>query len=90
MRQCSLISSLGKCTPNLAQSYDGTPVHCQAIYACLAEKERRSGSMRTVGAYSGTLRFFGTLGKLPDYSKAKVGSTWIAIVVSAGFTLALV
>lgn len=39
----------------------------QALYAFLAEKERRSGSMRTVDAYSRTLqRFFGTLGKLPD------------------------
>ena len=39
----------------------------QAIYAFLAEKERRSGSMRTVLAYSGMLyRFFGTLGKSPD------------------------
>ena len=39
----------------------------QAIYAFLAEKERRSGSMPTVRAYSGMLyRFFGTLGKPPD------------------------
>ncbi len=39
----------------------------QAIYAFLAEKERRSGSMRTVQAYSGMLyRFFGILGKPPD------------------------
>ena len=39
----------------------------QAIYAFLAEKERRSGSLRTVVAYSGMLyRFFGTLGKPPD------------------------
>ena len=39
----------------------------QAMYAFLAEKERRSGSMRTVRAYSGMLyRFFGTLGKSPD------------------------
>ncbi len=39
----------------------------QAIYAFLAEKERRSGSRRTVEAYSRTLqRFFGTLGKPPD------------------------
>lgn len=38
----------------------------QAIYAFLAEKERRSGSMKTVRAYSGMLyRFFGTLGKPP-------------------------
>ena len=33
----------------------------------LAEKERRSGSMRTVRAYSGMLyRFFGNVGKQPD------------------------
>ena len=39
----------------------------QAIYAFLAEKERRSGSMRTVQAYSGMLyRFFGNVGKPPD------------------------
>ena len=39
----------------------------QAIYAFLAEKERRSGSMRTVRAYSGMLyRFFGNVGKEPD------------------------
>ena len=39
----------------------------QTIYAFLAEKERRSGSMRTVRAYSGMLyRFFGPLGKSPD------------------------
>ena len=39
----------------------------QTIYAFLAEKERRSGSMRTVQAYSRMLfQFFGTLGKPPD------------------------
>ena len=39
----------------------------QAIYAFLAEKERRSGSLRTVRAYSGMLyRFLVTLGKPPD------------------------
>jgi site-specific recombinase XerD len=39
----------------------------KAIYAFLAEKERRSGSKRTVDAYSRTLqRFFGTLGKTPE------------------------
>ena len=43
----------------------------QAIYAFLAEKERRSGSMRTVQAYSGMLyRFFGTVGKPPDQVNA--------------------
>ena len=38
-----------------------------ALYAFLAEKERRSGSMRTVQAYSTILQdFFGKLGKTPD------------------------
>jgi len=39
----------------------------QAIYAFLAEKERRSGSVRTVESYSRMLyRFFGANGKSPD------------------------
>ncbi len=39
----------------------------QTIYAFLAEKERRSGSMRTVETYSRMLfYFFGALGKPPD------------------------
>jgi len=39
----------------------------QAIYAFLAEKERRCGSGRTVQAYSRMLyHFFGALGKTPD------------------------
>jgi site-specific recombinase XerD len=39
----------------------------RALYAFLAEKERRSGSRRTVEGYSRMLQhFFGTLGKLPD------------------------
>lgn len=38
----------------------------QTLYAFLAEKERRSGSRRTVEAYSRMLyMFFGTLGKTP-------------------------
>jgi hypothetical protein len=47
----------------------GSDPNCwqQAIYAFLAEKERRSGSGRTVQAYSGMLfHFFGGLGKTPD------------------------
>ena len=37
------------------------------MYAFLAEKQRRSGSDRTVQGYSGMLRhFFGTLGRTPD------------------------
>ena len=39
----------------------------QAIYAFLAEKERRSGSKRTVETYSRMLfHFFGTVGKTPN------------------------
>jgi site-specific recombinase XerD len=41
-----------------------------ATSAFLAEKERRSGSKRTLEAYSRTLQcFFGTLGKTPDQVK---------------------
>ena len=43
----------------------------QAIYAFLAEKERRSGSRRTVESYSRMLyQFFGSLGKPPDHVTA--------------------
>ena len=39
----------------------------RALYAFLAEKERRSGSRRTVEGYSRMLQhFFGTVGKPPD------------------------
>ena len=39
----------------------------RALYAFLAEKERRSGSRRTVESYSRMLQdFFGRLGKTPD------------------------
>lgn len=46
---------------------ESTPAWERAFYAFLAEKERRSGSRRTVDAYSRTLqRFFGTIGKTPE------------------------
>src|SRR5918996_1664902 len=53
-------------TQNLVQG--GEVDGCErAIYAFLAEKERRSGSTRTVQAYSRMLyHFFGALGKTPD------------------------
>ena len=39
----------------------------QAMYAVLAEKERRSGSRRTVESYSRMLQhFFGVVGTTPD------------------------
>ena len=48
---------------------ESAPAWEQAFYAFLAEKERRSGSRRTVDAYSRTLqRFFVTLGKTPEQS----------------------
>ena len=54
-------------TQNLRLSANAAAGWDQTIYAFLAEKERRSGSMRTVRAYSGMLyRFFGTLNKPPD------------------------
>jgi len=46
---------------------ESIPAWEKAIYAFLAEKERRSGSMRTVDAYSRQLQlFFGTTGKTPE------------------------
>jgi hypothetical protein len=42
----------------------------RALYAFLAEKERRSGSRRTVEGYSRMLQhFFGTVGKPPERRK---------------------
>src|SRR5437764_12855345 len=42
-----------------------------AFYAFLAEKERRSGSLRTVGSYSRMLAtFFAQVGKTPDHISA--------------------
>lgn len=46
---------------------ESIPAWEKAIYAFLAEKERRSGSKRTVDAYTRTLqRFFGTISKTPE------------------------
>lgn len=46
---------------------ESIPAWEKAIYAFLAEKQKRSGSMRTVDAYTRTLQhFFGTLGKTPE------------------------
>ena len=48
-----------KALPTLDESI---PAWEKAIYAILAEKERRSGSKRTVDAYTRTLqRFFGSV-----------------------------
>jgi site-specific recombinase XerD len=49
----------------------------QALYAFLAEKERRSGSLRTVQGYSRMLAdFFGRAGKPPDRVVSSDVLTW--------------
>jgi site-specific recombinase XerD len=49
----------------------------RALYAFLAEKERRTGSRRTVEGYSRMLQqFFGNLGKTPDCVSAQDVFTW--------------
>jgi site-specific recombinase XerD len=49
----------------------------RALYAFLAEKERRSGSRRTVEGYSRMLQhFFGTLGKPPDRVTSQEVFAW--------------
>ena len=54
-------------TQNLILNANSAAGWDQTIYTFLAEKERHSGSMRTVRAYSEMLyHFFGTLGKSPD------------------------
>ena len=49
----------------------------RSLYAFLAEKERRSGSRRTVEGYSRMLQqFFGTLGKPPDRVTSQEVFAW--------------
>src|SRR3990172_2993313 len=49
----------------------------RALYAFLAEKERRSGSRRTVEGYSRMLQhFFGTLGVPPDRVTSQDVFSW--------------
>ena len=49
----------------------------RALYAFLAEKERRSGSRRTVESYSRMIQhFFGRLGKPPDKVTSQEVFTW--------------
>lgn len=54
------------------------PVRRQrTLYAFLAEKERRSGSLRTVQSYSRMLGdFFGSTGKTPDEVTSQDVFTW--------------
>ena len=49
----------------------------RSLYAFLAEKQQRSGSMRTVNAYANMLRdFFGRAGKAPDAVGPKDAFAW--------------
>src|SRR5687768_11695268 len=49
----------------------------RSLYAFLAEKERRSGSMRTVQSYSRMLQdFFGRSGKTPERVTAQDVFAW--------------
>ena len=49
----------------------------RALYAFLAEKERRSGSRRTVEGYSRTLQhFFGAVGKPPNNVTSQEVFAW--------------
>ncbi len=54
-------------TTTIATFSNDTSGWNSTLYAFLAEKQRRSGSMRTVESYSRMLfDFFGRLGKTPD------------------------
>ena len=49
----------------------------RSLYAFLAEKQRRSGSDRTVQSYSRMLRdFFGRAGKMPDQVTSQDVFAW--------------
>lgn len=49
----------------------------RSLYAFLAEKQQRSGSLRTVNAYAGMLRdFFGRAGKTPDAVRPQEAFAW--------------
>jgi hypothetical protein len=49
----------------------------RSLYAFLAEKQRRSGSNRTVESYSRMLRgFFGRVGKTPDQVTSQDVFAW--------------
>ena len=49
----------------------------RSLYAFPAEKQQRSGPMRTVNAYAGMLRdFFGRAGKTPDQAGPQEAFAW--------------
>ena len=60
-----------------AHANDSVSAWDKALYAFLAEKERRSGSMRTVQSYSRMLsHFFGSLSKAPDRIASPEALAW--------------
>ena len=60
----------------------------RTLYAFLAEKERRSGSLRTVQSYSRMLQhFFGRAGKTPDEVTSQDAFAWAYGSGRAGKTL---
>ena len=57
----------------------------RSLYAFPAEKQQRSGSMRTVNAYAGMLRdFFGRAGKTLDAVRATDAFAWAYGVGTSG------
>jgi site-specific recombinase XerC len=64
-------------TTTLAFSGDAASGWQRSLYAFLAEKQRRSGSDRTVQSYSRMLQhFFGRLGKTPDQISSQDVFAW--------------
>ncbi len=64
-------------TRTLSQFNDTAEGWARSMYAFLAEKQRRSGSMRTVEGYSRMLQdFFGRLGKQPNEVTAPDVFAW--------------
>src|SRR5260221_1995413 len=58
-----------------------------ALYAFLAEKHRRSGSMRTVQSYSRMLKqFFGQAGTTPDKIRSADVLSWVHGIGLSGRT----
>ena len=59
----------------------------RTLYAFLAEKERRSGSLRTVQSYRRMLNdFFGRSGRFPDQANSQDVFTWAYGVGLSGRT----
>ena len=64
-------------TNNVAYLDESTAGWERTLYAFLAKKERRSGSLRTVQSYSRMLHdFFGRTAKTPDEVTSQDVFTW--------------